>query len=921
VEKETQLRGQDRDEGEPLLPSYRAAVADELDNVIGAGADDFPLDEKLFHQILSELPVPCFALNEDGYLLFYNEEAARLWGRRPELGKEQWSGAFRLLTPEGKELPTSLSAVASALRERRSLDGVESTIERPDGTRRLVADHADPLFDATGNCIGVVNVQLDITEQRALQDAVQRREALFRDVADHAPAMMWVTDAAGSCTYLSQTWYQFTGQTEEEGWMSAIHPEDREAGLLPSAAARARREPYRLEYRLLHTSGEYRRVLSIATPHFDSKGEFLGYIGSVLDITAQKQADQSAESAAQRLQLATEATAIGTWDYFPVTGDLIWDARCKELFGLPPEFPVDYEVFLARLHPDDRERTNEAVQRALDPEGDGAMNVEYRTIGLVDGHQRWIRANGRAFFEGQVPKRLVGTIQDISDGKKADEAVQRLAAIVESSEDAIISKDLNGTIMSWNRGAERIFGYRADEAIGKPITMLIPSDRQDEEREILARIRQGQKVDHYETLRQCKNGSQIDVSLTISPLKDKEGIIIGASKIARNITERKKTERELEHAKEVAEAASRAKDTFLAVLSHELRTPLTPVLMTAAVRERDPDLAQGIRAEMAMIRRNVELETKLIEDLLDLSRITSGKLTLQMALVDLNTAVNQVCDICRSQIQEKGIELSFDLDTRIGPVNADTSRLQQVLWNVLKNAAKFTPEGGTIHVCTRREDGRTQVEIRDSGIGIAPELVPKIFDAFEQGDARVTRKFGGLGLGLAISKALMELHGGSIRVESLGVGEGCTVTIELPAASPQANDLLVDRSNLRPPEQLLRLLIVEDHADTALLLKRLLEGSGFAVETAGSVAQALEAADNAHFDVLVSDLGLPDGTGCELMRQIRQRHPLKGIAMSGYGMEEDVRRSREAGFSEHLVKPVDISSLEQAILNLVSQIP
>src|SRR4029450_7581583 len=200
-----------------------------------------------------------------------------------------------------------------------------------------VSDTADPLFDATGNCIGVVNVQLDITEQRALQDAVQRREALFRDVADHAPAMMWVTDAAGSCTYLSQTWYQFTGQTEEEGWMSAIHPEDREAGLVPSAAARARREPYRLEYRLLHASGEYRPVLWIATPPFDSKGEFLGYIGSVLDVTAQRQADESARSTAQRLQLATEVTAIGTWDYFPVTDDLIWDARCKELFGLPPE--------------------------------------------------------------------------------------------------------------------------------------------------------------------------------------------------------------------------------------------------------------------------------------------------------------------------------------------------------------------------------------------------------------------------------------------------------------------------------------------------------------------------------------------------------------------------------------------------------
>ncbi len=473
--------------------------------------------------------------------------------------------------------------------------------------------------------------------------------------------------------------------------------------------------------------------------------------------------------------------------------------------------------------------------------------------------------------------------------------------------------------MSWNQGAERIFGYRADEAVGKPIMMLIPSDRQDEEREILQRIRQGEKVDHYETVRQCKNGSQIDVSLTISPLKDKEGIIIGASKIARNITERKKTERELEHAKEVAEAASRAKDTFLAVLSHELRTPLTPVLMTAAVRERDPELTQTIQAEMAMIRRNVELETKLIDDLLDLSRITSGKLTLQMELLDLNTAVNQVCDICRSQIQEKGIELSFDLDTSIAPVNADASRLQQVLWNVLKNAAKFTPEGGSIHVCTVQEASRVQVQIQDSGVGMAPEVLPKIFDAFEQGDARVTRKFGGLGLGLAISKALVELHGGSIWVESPGVGEGCTVTIELPAAPPQASDLVVDRRNVPPPDQILRLLIVEDHADTALLLKRLLEASGFVVETAGSVAEALKAADSAHFDVLVSDLGLPDGTGCDLMRQMRERHPLKGIAMSGYGMEEDVRRSREAGFSEHLVKPVDISSLERAILNVVSQ--
>jgi PAS domain S-box-containing protein len=902
--------------------SVAAAVAFDSAGVLEPGQGR-PV-ERLYSEILRNLPVPCYALDEDGFFLFYNEEAARLWGRRPALGKEQWSGAFRLLTLEGKELPPSLCAVASALRERRSIHGVESMVERPDGSRRIVADHADPLFDAEGNCLGVVSVQTDVTQQRETQEALRRSEALFRDMADHAPVMVWVTDSEGSCTFLSETWYEFTGQNEEtglgSGWLSAIHPEDREATLVPCAAAKARREGYRLEYRLLHASGEYRRVLVVATPRFSGQGEFLGYIGSVLDITAQRQADESAQTAAQRLQLATEVTAIGTWDYFPASGTLICDNRWKELFGLPPEAAVDYEVFLAGVHPDDRERTDETVKRALDPAGDGAMDIEYRTIGIVDRIERWVHTNGRVFFEGGVPKRFVGTLQDITERKKADEALQRLAAIVESSEDAILSEDLNGIVMSWNQGAERLYGYRADEAVGKPIGILIPSDRQDEEREILERIRQGQRVDHYETVRQCQSGARIDVSLTVSPLRDRTGVIIGASKIARDITERKKTERELEHAKEAAEAASRSKDRFLAVLSHELRTPLTPVLMTAALRERDPDLPQPLQADMAMIRRNVELETKLIDDLLDLSRITSGKLNLRLEALDLNAAVHQVCEICRSQIQEKGIQLFIDQDSTIEAVTADASRLQQVLWNVLKNAAKFTPQGGTIHVSTSRAgENRLRVQVRDSGVGIAPEILPKVLDAFEQGDARVTRQFGGLGLGLAISKALVELHRGSIHVESPGVGAGCTVTIEIPAAtSSMEPSSALDALQAPPSERLLRLLIVEDHADTALLLKRLLEASGYAVETAGSVAEAMEAADRESFDILISDLGLPDGTGCELMRRIRERHPLKGIAMSGYGMDEDVHKSFEAGFSEHLVKPVDISSLERAIVNLAT---
>jgi PAS domain S-box-containing protein len=498
-----------------------------------------------------------------------------------------------------------------------------------------------------------------VTEQRQTQEALRQSETLFRDMADHAPAIVWITGPEGSCTFLSETWYEFTGQSQKaglgSGWLSAIHRDDREPMLALCALAKARREAYRLEYRLQHVSGDYRRVLVVATPRFGANWEFIGYIGSVLDITEHKRANEEARNTAERLQLAMRATKLGTWDYFPTTGSLIWDERCKALFGLPPDATVDYDMFLAGLHPDDRERTDEMVKRALDPSGDGAIDIEYRTIGLFDQIERWVHATGRTFFRDGVPVRFVGTVQEITDHKRADEAVQRLASIVESSEDAIISKDLNGIIVSWNRGAELIFGYQADEVLGKPITMLIPPDRYDEEPGILRRIRQGQRVDHYETVRRRKDGVLIDVSLTVSPLKDPKGRIIGASKIARDITERKRRERDLQEAKDAAEAANRSKGKFLAVLSHELRTPLTPVLMTVAVREKDPNLPPALRADMAMIRRNVELETKLIDDLLDLSRITSGKLNLRPEPVDLNAMVRQAWDMCRSQIQEKGI--------------------------------------------------------------------------------------------------------------------------------------------------------------------------------------------------------------------------------------------------------------------------
>lgn len=409
-------------------------------------------------------------------------------------------------------------------------------------------------------------------------------------------------------------------------------------------------------------------------------------------------------------------------------------------------------------------------------------------------------------------------------------------------------------------------------------------------------------------------------------------VLLDARRIARDgnvlvllafgdITERKNLERQREQLlaqeealRKEAEAAARAKDRFLAALSHELRTPLSPVVMAVAAMENDPHLPAVFREGVAMIRRNVELEIRLIDDLLDLNRVTSGKMRLHVQPSHVHAALAQAMQNCASEISAKKLNVRLDLQARNDLVNADPARLQQVFWNLLRNAAKFTPEAGSIFIRTESTEGKVRLEVRDTGVGIVPEFLPKVFDAFEQGDMKTTHEFGGLGLGLAICKAIMDMHGGEIRARSDGPDTGATFTVELPAASAAEPEALSAQRPAHPTAAGdLRVLLVEDHPHTRKVLAKLLAASHYVVKTASSVEAALQLADAERFDIVVSDLGLPDGTGYELMRQIRDRHGIKGIALSGYGMEEDQRRSREAGFLEHVVKPVDVSHLASVI--------
>jgi len=677
-----------------------------------------------------------------------------------------------------------------------------------------------------------------------------------------------------------------------------------------------------------------------------------------------------------------------------------------------------------------------------------------RVVGLAN-HTVLIAKDGREtpIDDSAAPIRGAGgplrgvvlVFRDVSEQRAADFARNQLAAIVEQSGDAIFTTNLDGTIETWNAGAERFFGYRAGEIVGRPLTVLFPPERVTEDGKILAQVREGKASAMLETVRVAKDGRNIPVLLSVSPIRDGEGRVVGASKVVHDISElveaREKAAREkellattlasigdgvvvtdaqgrvtflnpeaerltgwtntdaagqpvttvfrivneqtrqtvespvekvlrlgtvvglanhtiliardgtetpiddsgapirqrgggpifgvvlvfrdftaqkcveqaLREAHERAERASRAKDQFLATLSHELRTPLTPALLCATELEHDPAIGAEMREQLAVIRRNIQLEARLIDDLLDLTRISHGKLLVHPEQCDLHEIARHALDTVREDAQRKQLDLRVELEALRPHVQGDPARLQQVLWNLLKNAVKFTPAGG--RVCVRSfhpEPGRLAVSVTDTGIGIAPAALDRIFQAFDQGDTAGRHEFGGLGLGLSISKAIVDLHGGALSAASEGRGHGAAFTVDLPCLAAPPNPGPVEHAALSTPVPL-RLLVVEDHQPTLDTMRRLLEHDGHRVIPARTVREALAQSEAHECDLVISDLGLPDGTGFDFIAELRRRRDWPAIALSGYGMDEDLRRSAEVGFATHLVKPVDIDQLRRAI--------
>ncbi|WP_334898486.1 YlcI/YnfO family protein [Nostoc sp.] len=515
-----------------------------------------------------------------------------------------------------------------------------------------------------------------------------------------------------------------------------------------------------------------------------------------------------------RFRMAIESAQLGTWDWNLIANQLIWDEGCKAMFGLPPEAESSIEVFFAGLHPDDRERLEQVVQWTLNPKSSGKYDVEYRTIGIQDGVERWIAARGQAYFDASDnPQRFVGTVLNITEQKRI----------------------------------------------------------QAEREQLLARE---------------------------------------------------------QAARETADRANRIKDEFLAVLSHELRSPLNPILGWTHLLQNGK-LSEAQRAEaLKIIERNANLQTRLIEDLLDISRIMQGKLSLTAAPVRLTFVISAAVETVRLAAEAKNIAIALDLDSEIAPISGDAARLQQVMWNLLTNAVKFTPNSGQVTIELRQLDGLAQIQVIDTGKGINPQFLPHVFEYFWQEDGSTTRKFGGLGLGLAIVRQIVEMHGGRITAESQGENQGATFIIQLPLmqqsrAKLNASEPIPTQTKAKVPLDGVQILLVDDEPDTREFQALVLSQSGANVTAVASALEALQALKQFTPDVLVSDIGMAEMDGYMLMQQIRSRPPNQGgtiraIALTAYAAEIDRQRALQVGFQTHITKPVEPEKLVKAIVSLVS---
>jgi PAS domain S-box-containing protein len=598
-----------------------------------------------------------------------------------------------------------------------------------------------------------------------------------------------------------------------------------------------------------------------------------------------------------------------------------WNAAAERLFGYSAEEMIGKPI--TTIIPPERLAEEREI---LDRIRRGERVEHFETIRVArDGHQLELSltispvraATGEIIGASKVARQ-------ITERKQAERIQAQLAAIVESSDDAIVSKTLDGIIQSWNSAAVRIFGYTAEEAIGQRITLIIPDDLHGEERGIIAQLRAGKRVEHFDTMRITKDGRRIPVSLTVSPIHDDKGRVIGASKIARDISERRRAEEALRATEEALRVANQRKDEFMALLAHELRNPLAPIRYALAASRKHGASAEQRERSQEIIERQVTHMSRLLDDLLNVARITRGTLELRITTLEFTTVLGTAIEAARPFLDAKQHSLSVELPTEAPRLNADPIRLAQVFSNLLINAAKYTDPGGKIRVAASIEGDMLVVAIRDTGIGISPQMMPRLFEMFTQAQDALDRSQGGLGLGLALVRGIVQLHGGSVSARSEGEGRGSEFTVRLPLGrASRAPQTGAQAASLSGAERL-KILVIDDNEDAAEMCATFLELAGQDVRRAYNGRSALALAEAFRPRVALLDIGLPDISGYEVARALR-RAPwatnLLLVAVTGWGQDQDKQRALDAGFDHHLTKPIEPDELERLLQSIAHRAP
>ena len=649
---------------------------------------------------------------------------------------------------------------------------------------------------------------------------------------------------------------------------------------------------------LVARDGQEIGIEDSAAPIRDASGAVAGAVMVFHDVSRRRKVDRALRANEERLSAMFTQAAVGI-----AVADL--DGHFQEAnhkFCSILGYSLDElreRSFLQLTHPEDVVLT-QGLMRQLTSGEIESYTCEKRYI-RKDRTILWSSATVTLLRkDGDAPAQFIGIIEDISERKQAEILRSRLAAVVESSDDAIISKTLDGIITTWNPGAQRVFGYMAEEVIGKSIVVLIPPHLQDEEPAILARLRAGERIDHYETSRVRKDGTIINVSLTSSPVKDAEGRIVGASKIARDITRQKEAEAALR-------AIDQRKDEFLATLAHELRNPLAPIRQAAMVSSAPTATDEQKRWSQQVITRQVGHMSSLLDDLLDISRISRGTPELRAQTTSLSAIVESALETAQPLIDEKQHRLLIELPAEPVEFRADPLRLSQVLSNLLTNAAKYTDARGTIRLHAFADDHTVTISVADSGVGLAPEALEAVFKMFSQVKTTQDRSEGGLGIGLALARALVQLHDGTIAARSEGIGRGSEFTVRIPRRASLAEPGTAAPRLLTAVAKR-RVLIADDNRDAADSLAMLLEMEGHEVTVVHDGREALAGIEKVLPDVALLDIGMPEIDGYEVARRARLRPSGRGlmlIAVTGWGQDADRVRAIEAGFNMHFTKPVD----------------